>query len=78
VIRELLDRPVLFWRSITYVESPNFVAATYYWGYVMRRRFVLALLMLLSLVAVPPSSAAPATDLNALFNTYGNQGGRSV
>jgi hypothetical protein len=44
----------------------------------MRRRFVLALLMLLSLVAVPPSSAAPATDLNALFNTYGNQGGRSV
>lgn len=42
----------------------------------MRRRVLLSLLMLFSLVAVPPPiHAAPSADLNALFNTYGNQGG---
>jgi fibronectin type 3 domain-containing protein len=41
----------------------------------MRRRFLLSLLLMLGLVAVPPSQAAPSNDLNTAFNTYGDQGG---
>jgi fibronectin type 3 domain-containing protein len=42
----------------------------------MRRRFLLSLLLLLGVLVVPPSHAAPpASDLNAMFNAYGDQGG---
>jgi len=37
---------------------------------------MLSLLMLFSLIAVPPQvQATPSADLNTLFNAYGNQGG---
>ncbi|WP_052684436.1 fibronectin type III domain-containing protein [Lentzea aerocolonigenes] len=43
----------------------------------MRRRFLLSLLMLVSVLLIPPASYAvpPAADLNAMFTAYGNQGG---
>ncbi|HEX8867791.1 MAG TPA: fibronectin type III domain-containing protein, partial [Lentzea sp.] len=43
----------------------------------MRRRFLLSLVMLLSVLVIPPASyaAPPAADLTAMFTAYGNQGG---